>query len=169
MEHAHRADILRDVQNFLNERGISLASLVIATLQDPESSMANDLITRIKDVLEALCPRLDSRSVTELGRSFASVASSELSALGEDDLWHLPASKLSAEQLQGFSMKKMSHQIASVAPGLSSFLHAICVGKNANVARHSTTDDDEASIEPGRLLEIVCTHFLCIYLSNADA
>ena len=127
MEHSRHVDILQDVQDLLNEGGISFVSLIITVLQDPKSLMGNDLILRIPDVLEALHPCLDDRLVTGLGWFFASVASSELSGLKEDGLWHLPASKLSAKQLQKFSMKEMSCKIASAAPGFLSFLHAVCV------------------------------------------
>lgn len=168
MEPSRHVDVLRDIQNLLNEGGISLASLVIAALQDPKSSMGNDLILRITDVLEALRPRLDDPLMMELGRFFASITSSELSGLKEDGLWHLPASKLSAEQLQNFSMKEMSCKIASAAPGFSSFLHAVCVRKNA-MSSEAVVDDDEASVEPDWLLEIVCTLIFHINLMNADA
>lgn len=67
MEPSRHVDVLRDIQNLLNEGGISLASLVIAALQDPKSSMGNDLILRITDVLEALRPRLDDPLMMELG------------------------------------------------------------------------------------------------------
>ena len=134
-------DVSRDVERLLNTHRVSFASLVIDALRDPESSLAKDLIARIADVLDALCPNLDSSSITEIGQFFASITSSELSELGRDDLWHLPAAKLSASQLQKFSMKAMSRQIAEAAPGLSSFLHSICVSKK--VLSEAAADDDE--------------------------
>jgi len=153
------------ISSVLNACGVSFASLVIDTLQDPESSLAGDLTTRITDVLDALRPNLDASSVTELGRFFASIASSELSSLGEDDSWHLPATKLSAGQLQGFSMKKVSQRAAAEAPGFSSFLHSICVGKRTLSEPEVVAEDEETSvrpearrsIDPVQLLDIVCT------------
>ena len=108
------------------------------------SSFAKDLTTRIADILDALSPHLDDELITEFGQFFASVASSELSELGRSDLWHLPASKLSAGQLQDFSVKKKSQEISLVAPGLSSFLNSICAGKKT--ASDAATDDDETDL-----------------------
>lgn len=65
-------------------------------------------------------------------------------------------------------MKEMSRKIASAAPGFSSFLHAVCVRKNA-MSSEAVVDDDEASVEPDWLLEIVCTLIFHINLMNADA
>ena len=155
MERPSNRDIFQNVQSFLNEHGVSLASLVIDALRDPRSSLTKDLITRITDVLDALRPHLDDGPIAELGRFFASITSSELSELGQDNLWCLPASNLSAAQLQGFSMKKMSQRIASAAPGFSSFLHSVCVGKKA-ASGATGVGDGETDIEPDQLLEIVC-------------
>ena len=156
-------DVLRDVEKYLDTRGISFASLIINALRDPGSSLAKDLIARITDIFDALRPNLDVGLVTELGRFFASIASSELSELGEDNLWHLPATKISAGQLQKFSMKKMSQRIAAEAPGFSSFLHYVCVGKRA--LSEVVAEDDETSVrpearrsvDPAQLLDIVRT------------
>lgn len=147
--------VLRDVQGVLNEHGVSLASFIIDALRDPKSLFAKDFIARITDVLGALRPHLDDRSITEFGRFFASIASSELLELGKDDMWHLPASKLSAGWLQEFSVKKMSEEISLMAPGLSSFLDSICAGKKTASSEASATDDDETDLAPDQLLRIV--------------
>jgi len=63
MAHSTDTDVLCDVQTYLNTCGVSFASLVIDILQDPELLLAGDLITRITDVLDALCPKLDISSV----------------------------------------------------------------------------------------------------------
>ena len=75
-------------------------------------------MARITNVLGALRPHLDDRSIT----FFASIALSELLELGKDGMWHLPASKLSAGWLQEFGVKKMSEEISLMAPGLSSVI-----------------------------------------------
>jgi len=165
MDPPPHSDILSGVESFLAQHNVSFASIIIHALQDPKSSLGEDLISRITDVLEALRPNLDAGPITELGRFFASIASSELSKLGKDDLWHLPASTLSAEELEAFSVTEMSRRIASLAPGFSTFLHAICVRKKAagEVVADEDNDSNEAevgpevrrSIDPARLLEIV--------------
>lgn len=156
----------------LNACGVSFASLVIDTLQDPESSLAGDLTARITDVLDALRPNFDTSSATELGRFFASIASSELTSLGEDDSWHLPATKLSARQLQEFSMKKMSQRAAAEAPGFSTFLHSVCVG-NRTLSEVIAEDDETSvrpearrSVDPVQLLDIVRT-FTSLHLLDS--
>ena len=68
MAQPANADVLRDIEDLLNAHGVSLASFVIGTLRDSESSLAKDLIAKITDVLEALRPNLDGSSVAELGR-----------------------------------------------------------------------------------------------------
>jgi len=174
MAQSADTDVLRNVEKYLDTCGVSFASLVIGALRDPESSSAKDLITRITDVFDALRPNLDANSVAELGRFFASIASSELSELREDDLWHLPATRLSAGQLQKFSMKKMSQQIATEAPGFSSFLHSICVSKRA--LSEAVAEDDETgvrpearrSVDPAQLLDIVRTFTSRARLAHVD-
>jgi len=174
MAQPAQMDTLRDVKDLLNARRVSFASLVIDALRDPESSLANDFIEKIADVLDALRPHLDDGSIIELGRFFASIAGSELTELGKDELWHLPATKLSAERLQMFNMKKMSERIAAVAPGFSSFLHSVCVGKR--VLSEVVVDDDEAgvrpdvrrSVDPAQLLEIVCVFTCHVYLTHVE-
>ena len=174
MAQSANTDILRNVEKYLDTCGVSFASLIIGALRDPESSLAKDLITKITDVFDALCPNLDANSVTELGRFFASIASSELSKLREDDLWYLPATRLSAGQLQKFSMKRMSQQITTKAPGLSSFLDSICVSKRA--LSEAVAEDDETGVRPearrsvdrARLLDIVRTITFCACLAHID-
>ena len=63
MAHPADTDVLRDVETYLNTRGVSFASLVIDALRDPESSLTGDLIARITDILDALCPKLNISSV----------------------------------------------------------------------------------------------------------
>lgn len=144
----------------LDARGISFASLVIDALQDPGLSLAEDLVSRVTDVLDTLHPHLDDGVIRELGEFFASLISPELTKLGKDSSWRLPATNLSAEQLRGFSMKKMSQRIASEAPGFSSFLHSICAGKTVPdevVADNGKdkTPGTRQGIDRARLLEIV--------------
>ena len=176
MERSSRADVLRHVETYLNAQGVSFASLVIEALRDSGSTLAKDLISRITDIFDALRPNLDDGPITELGRFFASVVSSELSELGEDDLWNLPATRLSARRLQEFSVKKMTRQIASTAPGFSSFLHSICAGKRmlSEVAVDDDEDDDNGfrpgtrrSVDLTQLLEIVCFLAYRTYLAHA--
>ena len=167
MDNPSHTGILQDVQNVLNEHGVSLASFVIDALRDRRLLFAKDLTARIVDILDALHPHLDEESITEFGRFFASVASSELSELGRSDLWRLPASKLSAGRLQDFSMKKMSQEISSVAPGLSSFLDSICASKKT--ASEAATDDDETDLAPDQLLQIVRLRAYHICLTNTKS
>jgi len=164
MEHFSRTPVLIGIEEFLKLHEVSFASLVIDALRDPESPLAGGLISRIADVLEALRPNLNAGSIIELGQFFASIASSELSELGKHELWHLPATTLSAEELEGFSVAEMSRQIAALAPGFSSFLHSVCIG-DRKVVGEVVVDDggDEAdvgpearrSMDPAQLLEIV--------------
>lgn len=141
----------------LNEHQVSLVSFFVDALQDPRSLLAKDLVARITDVLAALRPHLDEGPTMELGRFFASIASSEFLELGKDQLWRFSASKLLAGQLRDFNVKRMSHQITLVAPGFSAFLHSVCVGKGKNEV---AADDDEPEAEPDQILEIVCSVFL---------
>ncbi|KAF9648220.1 hypothetical protein BDM02DRAFT_2331913 [Thelephora ganbajun] len=60
-------------------------------------------------------------------------------------------------------MKKKSQRIASIAPGFSSFLHSICVGKK--VASEAGANDDETSVELDQLLEIKKTTIANIILN----
>ena len=174
MEQLSHADVLRTIENYLGSLGVSFASLVIDALRNPESTLARDLILRISDVLEALRPNLDDGPITELGWFLASIVSSELSELGEDDLWHLPATSLSATRLQEFSVKKMSQWIFAMAPGFPSFLHSICVGKK--VLGEVAVDDDKngvrldarQNIDPAQLLEIVRPLIYCIHLAYVE-
>ena len=154
MECPPLADVLRDVQSVLSEHQISLVSFFIDALQDPRSLLAKELIARIADVLAALRPHLDGGSAMELGRFFATIASSELLELSKDQLWRFSASKLSAGQLRDFSVKRMSRRITSAAPGFSTFLHSVCVGKAMNEV---AADDNEPEAEPDQILEIVCS------------
>ena len=173
MEQLSHPDVLCTIENYLGLLGVSFTSLVIGALRNPESTLARDLILRISDVLEALRPNLNDGSITELGRFLASIVSSELSELGEDDLWHLLATSLSTTRLQEFSVK-MSQRISAMAPGFSSFLHSICVGKK--VLGEVAVDDDEngvrldvrRNIDPAQLLEIVCPLVYCIYLAYIE-
>jgi len=154
MAQSTDTDTLRYVESFLSARGTSLASLVIDALRDSKSSLAKDLIARISDVLEALRPALDGDSVVEIGRFFASIASSELSDLGEDGLWRLPATKLSARRLQEFSIELMSKQITAEAPGFSSFLYSI-MGSSEDTAGDDEPDTTQSAADPAQLLDIV--------------
>ena len=144
MERHSHAQVLRGVGEFLNLHGVSFASLIIDVLRDQKSLLAGGLISRIADVLEALRPNLNTGSTIELGQFFASIASSELSELRKHELWYLLATTLSAEELKGFSVAEMSQHIAALAPGFSSFLHSVCIGKkrllSIMVSDSGTTD-----------------------------
>ena len=122
MNHSLCGQVLRGVEEFLTQHEVSFSSLVINALQDPESPLAGELISKITDVLEALRPHLDAGTIIELGRFFASLASSELSKLGKHKLWHLPATTLSADELEEFSVAEMSRQIATLAPRTSALI-----------------------------------------------
>lgn len=168
MEQPPDDNVLSHVESYLNACGVSFASLVIDTLRDPGSTLAKDLISRITDVLDALRPKLDGDAITEFGRFFASIASAELSKLGEDDLWNLPATNLSAKQLQKFSVKEMSRRIASLAPGFSSFLHSVCSGKRV-LSNVVVVDEESQNVDPVRLLEIVRPFPYNIYLTHVKS
>jgi len=162
MNPPSRVQVLRGVEEFLSKHEVSFASLVVDALRDPKSPLAGDLSLRITDVLEALRPNLNTGPIIELGRFFASIASSELSKLEKHELWRLPATTLSADELEAFSVAEMSRQIASLAPGFSSFLHSVCVGKKV-VDDVVVGEEDEAdaklgarrSMDPAQLLAIV--------------
>ena len=142
MEYSPHTQVLHGVVGFLKQQKVSFASLVLDVLRDPKSPLAGDLILRITDVLEALRPNLNASATIELGWFFASIASSELLRLGKHELWHIPATTLSAEELEGFSVAEMSRQIAALAPGFSSFLHSVCIGNKVVGEVVVDVDDD---------------------------
>ena len=110
MNHSLCGQVLRGVEEFLTQHKVSFSLLVINALQDPESPLVGELISKITDILEALRPHLDAGTIIEIGRFFASIASSELSKLGKHKLWHLPATTLSADELEEFSVAEIVEQ-----------------------------------------------------------
>ena len=76
MDNPSHTGILQDVQNVLNEHGVSVVSFIINTLQDQRLLFAKDLTMRIVNILDTLHPHPNKESIMEFRQFFASVASS---------------------------------------------------------------------------------------------
>ena len=171
------ADVLQEVQDILDRRGITFGTLVADALRDTGTSLGATVISDLADILEALRPHLeeDEKARTLLGKFFASVASSELLRIEKGDdhaSWKLPATKLSTEQLMEFSLEELGKKIGLDAPALWSFLDGACGGgrtSDRETGEDDAEDDAEDNVEdesefgteakrkvsPARLLEIV--------------
>ncbi|KAF9788756.1 hypothetical protein BJ322DRAFT_1106721 [Thelephora terrestris] len=126
-------DLLQEVQEILNSRGMTFGTLITSALRDPTSSFGTTMVTEIPDILEALRPYFnqDDKARASLGEFFASVTAPELSPFEKDHdeiSWHLPAAHLSTDQILESNLEKMWKRIDSDAPALSSFLTGICGG-----------------------------------------
>ena len=149
------SDVLREVQDVLDVRGITFGALIVNALRDTATSLGATIIPSLASILEALRPHLDEDENARalLGRFFASVASPELLRFEKDDddgiSWGLPATKLSTEQLAGFNLEEMGRKIASDAPAFSSFLGRICGGSKPDGHETDVAMDVDEIVEDG--------------------
>lgn len=173
-------DVLKEVEDILDARGLTFGTLIISALGETTSSLGAAVVTELPSILEALRPHFDEdeKARALLGEFFASVASPELLQFekGDDEMsWSLPAISLSPEKLMGFSLDAMGRKIASAAPGLSSFLDGICNKRkldDCDMDVDEDTEDMESDSEsetearqkasPEQLLKIVSLFAHCI-------